>query len=426
MALQVGIVIPVYRDLKTVKRCVSSVLKTLQGHDVELLLVNDASPEPAITQYCRDLSEKSHVRLIEHSENLGFVASVNEGIVALSCRDVIILNSDTEVPLGWIERLVAAAETCPDAASVTPFSNNATICSYPNFCENNSIPENLDYETIDKLFAKANKGLVIDIPTGVGFCMFMRRAAIEEIGIFDEQAFGRGYGEENDWCLRAASKGWKHILCADLFVYHAGGASFGAEAQSLQANALRVLSERYPNYEREIAAYIEADSIESARYQVDTVRPDTRTVISEYRERERAARVAQYELDSQRQEQVAVLEGLLDTTRESAREEGERYQALLSSQRAEAAAAEDQYLTQLHANRESAREEGERYQALLSSQRAEAAEAESQYQTQLEQMATQLERMAAENKAFESQLSQLNRFWPVRVRNWLLRRLGRR
>jgi len=55
---------------------------------------------------------------------------------------------------------------------------------------------------------------------------------------------------------------------------------------------------------------------------------------------------------------------------------------------------------------------------LLSSQRAETAAAESQYQTQLESM-------AAEYQAISNELSQLNRFWPVRARNWLLRRLGR-
>ena len=381
MSPSVGVVIPVYRDLRTVRRCLSSVLHTLAGLDVEVLLINDASPELDLVSYCRDLSDENDLQLIEHSENRGFVASVNEGIAALSGRDIIILNSDTEVPPGWIERLIAAAEACPDAASVTPFSNNATICSYPNFCADNHIPADLDRIAIDQLFAKANSGVTIEIPTGVGFCMFMRRSTIDEIGVFDEQAFGRGYGEENDWCLRASSKGWKHILCADLFVYHAGGVSFGKEATGLQANALAVMSERYPDYERQIAAFVEEDPIEPARHAVDTSRRDAAEVIREYRQREQAIKASRYELDRQRHAQVTALDDLLKETREAAESERQRYGSLLTSERDQAATREGQY----HA---------------------------------------QLEKMAEGYRALEAELGEVNRFWPVRARRWLQQKLG--
>lgn len=388
MSSPVGIIIPVYRDLSTVKRCLGSVLGTLAEVDVELFLVNDASPEPALANYCRELTEENGLQFLEHSENRGFVASVNEGIAALSGRDIIILNSDTEVPPGWIERLIAAAEACPDAASVTPFSNNATICSYPNFCADNHIPADLDRIAIDQLFAKANSGVTIEIPTGVGFCMFMRRSTIDEIGVFDEQAFGRGYGEENDWCLRASSKGWKHILCADLFVYHAGGVSFGKEATGLQANALAVMSERYPDYERQIAAFVEEDPIEPARHAVDTSRRDAAVVIREYRQREQAIKASRYELDRQRHAQVTALDDLLKETREAAESERQRYDALLTS---------------------------ERYQV---------ATREGQYHAQLEKMAEGYQKMAEGYRALEAELGEVNRFWPVRARRWLQQKLG--
>ena len=206
--------------------------------------------------------------------------------------------------------------------------------------------------------------------------MYLRRQALNQVGDFDENAFGRGYGEENDWCLRATEKGWKHLLAADVFVYHAGGASFGDEARDYQANALKVISERYPEYERDIAQFVEADPIEAARYNVDTVRPDTKAVIDEYRQRERNVRRSRYELDRQRHEQVIALDKLLQSTREEARAEARRYEALLTSQRAETAANEAEYLQQL------------------------------------------------DQIAFE--LQTLQRFWPVRLRNWLQRRLGQR
>ena len=372
----VDIIIPVYRNVNLTQRCVESVLRAADPAMGDILLINDASPEPELVNYCRELGAHESISLVINAENRGFVGSVNEGFAAAGQRDVVILNSDTEVSANWLTRLQATAEREPRAASVTPFSNNATICSYPHFCEDNFLPEGLDSTALDALFSSANAGYAVEIPTGVGFCMYLRRQALNQVGDFDENAFGRGYGEENDWCLRATEKGWKHLLAADVFVHHAGGASFGDEARDYQANALKVISERYPEYERDIAQFVEADPIEAARYNVDTVRPDTKAVIDEYRQRERNVRRSRYELDRQRHEQVIALDKLLQSTREEARAEARRYEALLTSQRAETAANEAEYLQQL------------------------------------------------DQIAFE--LQTLQRFWPVRLRNWLQRRLGQR
>ena len=377
----VDIVIPVYRNLDLTRRCVESVLGAGDPATGAIHLINDASPEPELANYCQELAASEDIVLITHAENLGFVRSVNEGFAAAGQRDVVILNSDTEVPNAWLTRLQTAAEREPKAASITPFSNNATICSYPHFCEDNTLPEGLGCSALDALFASANAGGVIEIPTAVGFCMYVRRQALSEIGDFDEGAFGRGYGEENDWCLRATAKGWKHLLAADVFVFHAGGASFGDEAASYQANALNVMSERYPDYERDIAQFIEVDPLEEARYNVDAVRPDPIAVIDEYRSRERSIRKSRYELDRQRHEQVSALDDLLRSTREEATAESERYEALLTSQREDAAASE------------------------------------AAYQKHIRSMADGYAKL-------EEELNGLQRFWPVRLRNWLLRRLG--
>ena len=379
----VDIVIPVYRNQALTQRCVESVLSDPDPVMGAVYLINDATPEPELGQYCQQAGQQDRVELIEHSENQGFVASVNKGFQLAGGRDVVILNSDTEVPKKWLTRLKAAADQHPKAASITPFSNNATICSYPNFCEDNDLPVTMDHGAVDALFSEANGGQVLEIPTGVGFCMYLRRAAIDDVGIFDQEAFGRGYGEENDWCLRATEKGWKHLLAADVFVYHAGGASFGSDASEYQANALKVISERYPDYERQIAEFVEADPIELARYHVDTVRPDTQAVVDEYRRRERNLRQSRYALDRQRHEQVVALDKLLQSTREEAMAEASRYEALLNSQRQDTAASEVEYHRQI-------------------------------------------KEMAAGYASLQRELQTLQRFWPVRLRNWLQRRFGQR
>jgi GT2 family glycosyltransferase len=379
----IDIVIPVYRNLDLTRRCVESVRRAADPVMGTIYVINDASPEPELADYCDAIGAHEGVLLITHASNQGFVRSVNEGFAAAGQRDVVILNSDTEVPVNWLTRLRTAADREPKAASITPFSNNATICSYPHFCEDNQIPEGFDCDDFDTLFSGANAECTIEIPTAVGFCMYVRRGALDEVGKFDAGAFGRGYGEENDWCLRATAKGWKHLLAADVFVYHAGGASFGSDASEYQANALKVISERYPNYNRDIAQFVEADPIEVARYNVDTVRSDTKAVIDEYRRRERNLRQSRYALDRQRHEQVVALDKLLQSTREEAIAEARRYEALLTSQRQDTAASEIEYHRQIN-------------------------------------------EMAVGCASLERELQTLQRFWPVRLRNWLKRRFGQR
>ena len=78
--------------------------------------------------------------------------------------------------------------------------------------------------------------------------MYIRRQALQEVGLFDAEHFGLGYGEENDFCLRATGLGWRHRLACDIFVYHEGSVSFADRATKLMTRAMQRLRERYPNY----------------------------------------------------------------------------------------------------------------------------------------------------------------------------------
>ena len=166
-----------------------------------------------------------------------------------------LLNSDTEVPQGWLRRLAAQAYAEPRIASVSPFSNNATICGYPRD-EGGPLPLGLDLGTIDAACRSVNAGRSVAVPTTVGFCMYIRRAALDEVGGFDAKAFGRGYGEENDFCMRAAQRGWTHRLACDTFVFHEGAVSFGAGKDKLLAEAQDALAQRYPDYARIVAQHV--------------------------------------------------------------------------------------------------------------------------------------------------------------------------
>lgn len=266
----VDVIVPVYRGLGQTRDCLRSVLESKQSTPFELIIINDASPEDELTDYLRSLSDSGAITLLENAENLGFVSTINRGIALHPDRDVVLLNSDTRVNGDWLDRLKTCAYRKDNIGTVTPLSNNATICSYPRFCEDNELPENL--VDIDRLCRLANAGQDVDIPTAVGFCMFIRRICLDTTGEFDEVRFGKGYGEENDFCLRATARSWQHKLAIDTFVFHQGGVSFADTQHALKQQAGVVMRQLHPAYDQLVQRHIENDPARVARLMVDLLR----------------------------------------------------------------------------------------------------------------------------------------------------------
>ena len=254
----IDVIIPVYDGYEETKRCIESVLDNKNSRVFNLLVVDDCSPNPAIKQYLQDLSNRKSIELLVNSVNKGFVGTVNRGMSLHPDRDVILLNSDTQVANDWLDRMLSHADIDKRIATITPFSNNAEICSFPKFCQPNDLLHGLSVDQVDDVFSTLPKKQ-IDVPTGVGFCMYIRRSAINDVGLFDEETFGRGYGEENDFCLRVAAKGWRNIICSDVFVFHDGGVSFSTEKTERVQYAMSVLDKRYPFYHRLVHEHIKLD-----------------------------------------------------------------------------------------------------------------------------------------------------------------------
>ena len=263
----VDVVIPVYRGLEETRRCIGTVLADTSKPLGRVIVVNDRSPEPALSAWLQELARKRLIHLVVNPRNLGFVTSVNRGMEAARSRDVVLLNSDTEVPPGWLGRLVAQAYAQPRIATVSPLSNNATICGYPDN-EGGPIAFGKTLANLDAICRSVNAGRWVDVPTTVGFCMYIRRKAIQAVGLFDAQRFALGYGEENDFCLRASERGWKHRLACDTFVYHKGSVSFGDRANKLSERAMKLILERYPDYRRDIARHVALDAVAPFRFAV--------------------------------------------------------------------------------------------------------------------------------------------------------------
>jgi GT2 family glycosyltransferase/glycosyltransferase involved in cell wall biosynthesis len=267
--VMVDVVIPVFRGLAQTRRCIESVLADHARPAGRVIAVDDHSPEPKLSAWLDGLASDGHIQLVRNRRNRGFVASVNIGIDAAAAHDVVLLNSDTEVPSGWLTRLAGHAYATPRVASVSPFSNNATICSYPRI-EGGPPAFGLDVDQLDAACQAANAGRSVELPTTVGFCMYVRRAALNDVGLFDVATFGRGYGEENDFCLRASASGWRHLLACDTFVYHEGSVSFGAGASAAAEQGMATLRERYPFYPRLVAQHVKLDAAGPYRFAITT------------------------------------------------------------------------------------------------------------------------------------------------------------
>ena len=254
--ITVDIVIPVYRGLEVTRRCLESVLEDPDRPAGSIIVIDDCSPDPKLTSLVNRLAKASGMTVLRNKKNLGFVASVNRGMRHAGRNDVVLLNSDTEVPHGWLRRLQAQAYATDNVASVSPLSNNASICSYLDY-EGGPIPLGMTLPGIDEACQTVNAGRSAPAPTAVGFCMYIRRAALDQVGGFDAKTFGKGYGEENDFCLRASAFGWVHHIACDTFVAHAGGASFGASADAGITRAYTILTARYPEYPALVAYHVD-------------------------------------------------------------------------------------------------------------------------------------------------------------------------
>jgi glycosyltransferase involved in cell wall biosynthesis len=248
----ITLAVPVYDGVDDVVRCLESVLEhtpsTVAGHDVTVVVIDDAAPDPAVQRALDDLVARpaaTSIRLVRHEQNRGFVASVNS-VFASTTGDVVLVNADTVVTAGWLERMAGLAQG-PGVATVTPLTNHGSICTLPR-----PVIDAFDLDgpapRIDDCAAFVGAHSIAAAPeviTGVGFCMYVTREALDLAGPFDEDAYGRGYGEEVDFCVRATRLGLRHVVDDATFVWHRGGASFGDERHARMQEASAFLRRRY-------------------------------------------------------------------------------------------------------------------------------------------------------------------------------------
>lgn len=245
------IIIPIYNAFDCLKPCIDSVLKYTNMQENRIILINDKSNDIRVDSLLQKYAKKENIILLENTNNIGFVSSINKGI-KYSKSDVLLLNSDTEVTSNWLEKIKTCAYSKDNVATVTPLSNNATLASVPKIFRPNDLFENYSLNDMAKLVEDSSKKEYPMLPTGHGFCIYIRRSALDLVGIFDEKSFGKGYGEENDFCFRCSDVGLIHLLCDDTYIYHKESQSFKNEKDERIIKGNEILKKRYCDYEKKL------------------------------------------------------------------------------------------------------------------------------------------------------------------------------
>lgn len=251
------VIIPVFNAYEHLQDCLASISNA--SPDIEVLLIDDASTDARIRPLLEKWTGRRHGRSwLKNERNRGFVFSVNRGISAVA-GDVVLLNSDTVVTPNWLDALSDCLGSDPLIATATPWSNNGEIVSFPDFCRASAMP--LNAAEIGQAIFAAGPGVYPELPTAVGFCMAVSRLALDKVGLFDEEAFGRGYGEENDFCRRAAAIGFRNVLCDNAYVAHFGGGSFAGLGMRPGADSMGRLLGKHPSYLALIEDFIRTDPL---------------------------------------------------------------------------------------------------------------------------------------------------------------------
>ena len=270
-SIVIDIIIPVYNGREYLTKCLETVYRNT-SINYRLLICDDCSTDTEIQSVIKNFEDKFKTNVfckefisVRNERNLGFVRTVNRMYKQFVKNHFVILNTDVLVPPNWLERLVFPILENPKIASTTPFTNACTIFSFPEMNKDNELFKELTVEEIDSYFKKVCFDL-IQVPTGGGFCMGINKEVTDRLGLFDE-VYGKGYGEENDFCMRAYKEGYINILVPNLFVYHKHGASFPTkEKQALMRRNLEILFNRYPEYPFLVDKFIKEDPAKDIRY----------------------------------------------------------------------------------------------------------------------------------------------------------------
>jgi GT2 family glycosyltransferase/glycosyltransferase involved in cell wall biosynthesis len=247
----VGVVVCVHNALEDVRACLDSVDRYWSPKH-QLVLVDDGSDVETADFLRSFAADRSYVTLHRNEVAQGYTKAANTGARLAQGEVIILLNSDTVVTQGWAEKLARAVQSAPGIGIAGPLSNAASYQSIPEVRPTprqtavNALPDGWSVADMNAFCEGNASPRYPAVPLIHGFCFAMTREVWDSVGPFDEDAFPRGFGEENDFCFRAADAGFGMVVATDTYVFHAKSKSYGEDTRhTLVMASQQILYDRH-------------------------------------------------------------------------------------------------------------------------------------------------------------------------------------
>lgn len=243
----IDIIIPVHNAPNDVADCLSAIRRNPDPRQGRLILVDDGSDAPAAT-LLQEAAKAADVLLIRLEGNVGFTRAVMAGLEQSKSSYAVLLNSDAIITPGWLSAMADTMSSAPQVALVGPLSDNGyfqTVAERPE-----PIPERYpDTPEARRSVAMVNaftRRKRPQMPMLSGFCLLIRREAVDAVGGLDAELFPHGYWEVQDLALRLLDAGYCHRVADDAFVFHLGGRSLpSARKTALMADGMSRMFHRH-------------------------------------------------------------------------------------------------------------------------------------------------------------------------------------
>lgn len=230
--VDVSIIVVSWNTRELLVRALGCVYETLRESSFEVIVVDNASLDDSVPAVRERFPQ---ARVIANRENVGFGRANNQGAAVARGRYILLLNSDAFVHAGTIERLIAFMEAYPEAGAAGPRLRyedgrlQRSVTSFPTVLTelwttlglDRAFPNHRVFGRYKLTYWEMNDLREVDILMGA--CLILRRTAIEQVGLFDEQFFM--YSEEADLCYRLRAAGWRSYFVPDVEATHIWGGS---------------------------------------------------------------------------------------------------------------------------------------------------------------------------------------------------------
>lgn len=264
----VDIIIPVYNAVEDLAVCLASIRRWPSDVIRQIILVDDCSSPETATWLKNYRDRHSDVQLLRNSENLGFTRAVMEGVQRSEAPYMLFLNSDTQVTPHWVEGMLKAMEAHPNTALVGPLSNNGYYQTIrPTAALGAPSTRERAPDDAAALVRCTTQEVFPKVPLLSGFCLLVDRAAFDQVGGLDCEAFPHGYWEVQDLCLKLTDNGYESVVADNVYVHHEGGGSITeSRRENLITTGLRRLYDRYSGLRVLLAEAVSASQPEIARH----------------------------------------------------------------------------------------------------------------------------------------------------------------